>query len=118
MYKKLFFIIFLTAILIQTQFATADFLVANGSASEDAWVIYSTWRSASADWPAGYRTYGWSKIEPGGTQNLFVPKDNTFLYIRVEDPYGNEIKPLDHATQDNYSFWMHPTRKFTVVETV
>ena len=117
MYKKLFFIIFLTTIFIQTQLATADFLVANGSASEEAWVIYSTWRSASADWPAGYRTEGWYKIEPGGTQNLFVPKDNTFLYIRVEDPYGNEIKPLDHATRNSDSFWMHPTRKFTVVET-
>ena len=118
MSQKLFFIIFLTTIFIQTQLATADFLVANGSASEDAWVIYSTWRSASTDWPAGYRTYGWYKIQPGGTQNLFVPEDNTFLYIWVVDSYGAEIKPLDHATRDSYPFWMHPTRKFTTVGTV
>ena len=107
----------MTTIFIQTQLATADFLVANGSASEDAWVIYSTWQSADNDWPAGYRTYGWYKIGPGGTLNLSVPEDNKLLYIRVEDPYGTEIKPLDHATRESSSFWMHPTRKFTVVET-
>ena len=118
MYKKTFLVfIFLTTTLIQTQLATADFLVANGSASEDTWVIYSTWRAASDGWPAGYRTSGWYRIEPGGTQNLFVPEDNTLLYIRVVDPYGNEIKPLDHTTRSNYLFWMHPTRIFTAVET-
>ena len=119
MYKKIFLIfIFLTTTLIQPQLATADFLVANGSASEDAWVIYSTWRAASDGLPAGFRTQGWYKIEPGSTRSLFVPEGNTLLYIRVEDPYGNEIKPLDHTTRDNYPFWMHPTRIFTAVETV
>lgn len=118
MYKRLFLIfIFIMAILIQTQLATADFLVANGSATEEAWVIYSTWQPASADWPDGFRTQGWYKIEPAGTLNLLVPRDNTLLYIRVEDPDGNEIKPLDHATRANYPFWMHPIRKFTTVET-
>ena len=119
MYKKTFLVfIFLTTTLIQPQLATADFLVANGSASEDAWIIYSTWRAASDGLPSGFRTQGWYQIEPGGTQNLFVPEGNTLLYIRVEDPSGNEIKPLDHATRSNYSFWMHPTRIFTAVETV
>ena len=118
MYKKTFLIfIFLTTTLIQPQLATADFLVANGSASEDAWVIYSTWRAASDGLPAGYRTQGWYRIEPGSTQSLFVPEDNTLLYIRVEDSSGNEIKPLDHATRSNYSFWMHPISRFTAVET-
>ena len=118
MYKKAFLIfIFLTTTLIQTQLATADFLIANGSASEDAWVIYSTWRAASDGLPAGFRTQGWYQIEPGGTQNLFVPEYNTRLYIRVEDSDGNEIKPLDHTTRSNSSFWMHPTRIFTTVET-
>ena len=80
-------------------------------------MIYSTWRAASDGFPAGFRTQGWYKIEPGGTQTLFVPEGNTLLYIRVVDPYGKEIKPLDHATRDSYSFWMHPTRRFTAVET-
>ena len=118
MNKKTFLIfIFLIATLIQTPLATADFLVANGSATEDAWVIYSTWSAASDGFPAGYRTQGWYKIEPGGTQTLFVPEGNTLLYIRVEDPAGTEIKPLDHETRRNYRFWMHPTRRFTTVET-
>ncbi len=118
MHKRLFLIfVFITTTLIQTQLATADFLIANGSATEDAWVIYSTWRNADNDWPAGFRTQGWRKIEPGGFTNLPVPSDNPYVYIRVEDPYGNEIKPLDHATRDSYSFWMHPTKIFTVVET-
>ena len=118
MYKKIFLIfIFLTTTLIQPQLVTADFLVANGSASEDAWVIYSTWRAASDGLPAGYRTSGWYKIEPGSTRNLFVPEGNTFLYIRVEDSYGTEIKPLNHATRNSSPFWMHPTRIFTAVQT-
>ena len=118
MYKRLFLIfVFLTTTLIQTQLATADFLVANGSATEDAWVIYSTWRDAGNGWPAGYRTQGWYKIEPGSFRNLRVPSDNTDVYIRVERPDGQEIKPLDHATRNNYPFWMHPTRIFTTVET-
>lgn len=118
MYKKLFYIfVFLTTTLIQIQFATADFLVANGSATEDAWVIYSTWRDASDGYPAGYRTQGWYKIEPGSFKNLPVPADNTYVYIRVVDPYGDEIKPLDHTTRSRSSFWMHPMWIFTVVET-
>ena len=118
MYKKTFLVfIFLITTLIQPQLATADFLVANGSASEDAWVIYSTWRAASNGFPAGFRTQGRYQIEPGGTRNLFVPKNNKFLYIRVEDPSGTEIKPLDHATRSNSRFWMHPTKIFTAVET-
>ena len=117
MYKKTFLIfIFLIATLIQTPLATADFLIANGSATEDAWVIYSIWRSASADWPAGWRTRGYYKVEPGGTRNLFVPEDNTWVYIRVKRA-GKEIKPTDHATRDNSSFWIHPSQAFTVVET-
>ena len=118
MYKKIFLIfIFLTATLIQTPLATADFLVANGSATEEAWVIYSTWRAASDGFPAGFRTQGWYQIEPGGTQTLFVPEGNTRLYIRVEEPDGTEIKPLDHETRSKSRFWMHPTRIFTAVET-
>ena len=118
MYKRLFLIfVLITTTLIQTQLATADFLIANGSATEDAWVIYSTWRNAGNGWPAGYRTQGWYKIEPGGFTNLSVPSDNDYVYIRVEDPYGDEIKPLDHATMRQLSFWMHPTRIFTNVQT-
>lgn len=116
--SQLFYIfVFLMTTLIQTQLATADFLVANGSATEDAWFIYSTWRDASDGLPAGFRTEGWYKIEPGGFTNLSVPADNTYVYIRVEDLYGNEIEPLDHATRDSYFFWMHPTKIFTAVET-
>ena len=118
MYKRLYLLfILLTTILIQTQLATADFLVANGSATEDAWIIYSTWRDASDDLPAGFRTEGWYKIEPGGFTNLSVPAGNPYVYIRVEDPYGNEIEPLDHTTRNSSPFWMHPTKIFTAVET-
>ncbi len=118
MYKKLFYIFtFLTTTLIHIQLVTADFLIANGSATEDAWVIYSTRRDAGNGWPAGFRTQGWYKIEPGGYRNLSVPADNSYVYIRVEDPYGNEIEPLDNVARSSYHFWMHPIEKFTVVET-
>ena len=117
MYKKLFIFLFFTITVIHTPFATADFLVANGSATEDPRVLYSTWRSASDGYPAGYRTQGWYKIAPASFLNLPVPKGNRSLYIRVEDPNGTEIKPLDHAIRDNYPFWMHPIKPFTNVET-
>ena len=116
MSQKLFFIIFLTAILIQTPFATADFLVANGSASEDAWVIYSTWRPADANWSAGFRTQGWYKIEPGAFRNLPVPAYNESLYFQVERPAGVEVTPPDALTRDSSLFWIHPSQAFTVVE--
>ena len=119
MYKRLFLIfVFITTTLIQTQLATADFLIANGSATEDAWVVYSTWRDAGNGWPAGFRTQGWYKIEPGSFRNLSVPADNGYVYIRVERPGGHEIEPPDHATRNNYQFWIHPSQVFTTVETV
>ena len=117
MYKKLFIFLFFTITVIHTPFATADFLVANGSATEDAWVLYSTWRSASDGYPTGYRTQGWYKIAPGSYRNLSVPEGDQSLYIRVEDPDGTEIIPLDHATRNNNLFWMHPIKPFTNVET-
>jgi len=99
-----------------TQFARADYQITNGSTTETAWVIYSTWKSANGNWPSGFRTQGWYEVEPGSTRNLPVPENNEWLYIRVERPHGTEIKPLDHATRDNYLFWMHPSNAFTVVE--
>ena len=115
--RKFFLLfIFLMGTLTTTQLVIADFLVANGSATEDAWVIYSTWRPANNDWPAGFRTLGWYQIEPGGTQNLFVPANNEVLYIRVEDPYGREVKPLDHDTRESFPFWIHPSKAFVAVE--
>ena len=116
--SQLFYIfVFLMTTFLLTQFASADFLVANGSATEDARVIYSTWRAASEGLPAGNRTQGWYTIKPGGFTNLSVPAGNRSVYIRVEDPYGNEIEPLDHTTRGSYSFWMHPTKAFKAVQT-
>lgn len=111
----LFIFVFAMLTLTLTQFATADFLISNGSATENAWVIYSTWREASGGYPAGWRTQGWYLVEPGGFTNLWVPEDNTWVYIRVERPAGREIKPLDHRTRDAARFWIHPSEAFTTV---
>ena len=110
--------IFLIAPLTLIQFATADFLIANGSPTEDAWVIYSTWRDADVNWPAGFRTQGWYRVEPGGFRNLSVPEGNKSLYIRIERPGGVEVVPPDAATRDSFPFWIHPSQPFTVVENV
>ena len=102
--------------LTSTQFATADYHITNGSATEPAFVVYSRWLPASGNWPAGWRTQGYYRVEPGGTRNLSVPQGNTWVYIYVERG-GSEIKPIDHATKDNAPFWIHPSKSFTVVET-
>ena len=117
--RKTILFIFVFAMLtltLTTQLATADYLISNGSATEDAWVIYSTWREASGGWPAGWRTQGWYRVEPGGFRNLWVPEHNTWVYIRVERPAGREVKPRDHGTRDSSFFWRHPSEAFTVVE--
>ena len=117
--RKTILFIFVFAMLtltLTTQLATADYLISNGSATEDAWVIYSTWREASGGWPAGWRTQGWYRVEPGGFRNLWVPEHNTWVYIRVERPAGREVKPRDHGTRSSALFWIHPSEAFTVVE--
>ena len=111
----LFIFVFAMLTLTLTQFATADYLISNGSATENAWVIYSTWRAAGDGWPAGWRTRGWYLVEPGDFRNLWVPEDNPWVYIRVERPYGREIKPPDHETRDAARFWIHPSMGFTTV---
>ena len=117
MYKKLFLIcVFVAITLTSTQFATADYRITNGSATETAYVIYSTWRGAGGGWPAGWRTKGYYRVEPGATRNLFVPQDNPWVYIYVRRG-GNEIKPADHATRESAPFYIHPRQAFTVVET-
>ena len=112
----LFIFVFAMLTLTLPQFATADFLISNGSATENAWVIYSTWREASGGYPAGWRTQGWYLVEPGDFRNLWVPEDNPWVYIRVERPAGKEIKPPDHGTRESSFFWRHPSEVFTVVE--
>ncbi|MCY3721514.1 MAG: trypsin-like peptidase domain-containing protein [Candidatus Poribacteria bacterium] len=119
--KFLFISIFVTAILTLTQFATADYTLTNGRATEPVWATYSVWQPAGSDasgnwWPEGWRTQGWYKIEPSGTITLSVPVGNPVVYIRVIDPRG-EVKPPDHAARDVFLFWMHASEAFTAVET-
>ena len=117
MYRKLFCIsVFVTATLTLTQLARADYTIANGSATETAWVTYSVWRPPNNNWPEGWRTQGWYEVEPEQTRVLPVPAGEDFVYIRIERS-DREIKPPDHATRDSFPFWMHPIQAFTVVET-
>ena len=109
-------IVFATLMLTTAQLATADFLVTNGSATENAWITYSTWRPASHNWPAGYRTEGWFEIEPGGSMDLEIPTYNKWLYIRVDRDDGTEIKPPDYVKRKSFPFWIHPFEVFTIVE--
>ena len=108
-------IVFVVLTLTITQLAGADYRLTNGT-TEDVWAVYSILEPASGNWPEGWRTKGWYKIEPGATRNLIIPQDNTWVYIRVENAEG-EIKPPDHETRDKYLFWIHPFEPFTVVET-
>ena len=100
--------------LIVAVSSVADYQITN-STTEDAWVVYATWRFANGDWPAGWRTQGYYKIAPGERRNLRVPVDNRWVYIRVENTDG-EMRPPDHTTRDSALFWRHPSKAFTVVE--
>ncbi|MDD9975841.1 MAG: hypothetical protein OXU27_17655, partial [Candidatus Poribacteria bacterium] len=118
MYKKLFYIfVFVTTTLTLTQFTTADYRITNGNATEAAWVVYSIWKPADNDWPEGWRTQGWYKIEPSATINLPVPQSNTWVYIRLIGHDGKEIRPPDYAIRDSFPFWIHSSEIFTAVET-
>ena len=103
--------------LTLTPLATSDYSIFNGHDTQTAWVVYSTWRPASGDWPAGFRTWGWYRVKPGETRTLSVPSGNKWVYVRVTHPYPTEILPSDHQTRDNFPVWMHPNRAFTAVET-
>ncbi|MDE0423622.1 MAG: trypsin-like peptidase domain-containing protein [Candidatus Poribacteria bacterium] len=118
MYKRLFCLIcaFVVLTLTSTQYAIADYRITNGSATEPAFVVYSRWLPANGNWPEGWRTNGYYRIEPGGTRNLSIPQGNAWVYIYVQRG-GSEIKPTDHATRDSAPFWIHPSEAFTVVET-
>ena len=115
MYKKLLLFVFVTAILTLTQFATADYRITNGSATEAAWIAYSAWTPANGGWRTGWRTQGWDYVAPGTTHDLSIPQNSKWVYIRVEQTDSTEIKPPDHATRDKYPFWIHPLEDFTVV---
>ena len=104
--------------LTLTPLAIADYTVFNGHDTQSAWVVYSTRRSASGGWPAGFRTRGWYRVRPGETRTLSVPSGNSWVYLRITRLYPTEIRPRDHQTRDNFLFWMHPNRAFTAVETV
>ena len=115
--KKIFYIfVFFTGTLILTQSANADYTLANGSATEPAWVVYSAWRGADRNWPEGFHTQGWYKIEPGGIKTLPVPEDNRWVYIRVERG-GVEIKPPNQIKRGAFLFWIHPSEAFRTVAT-
>ena len=116
MYKKLFsYFVFVATILTLAQFAAADYTLANGT-TETVWVAYSRWLPANANWPEGWRTEGWYKIEPDQTRSLRVPQRSSWVYIRVENADGG-VKPRDHATRESFQFQIHPSKAFTVVET-
>ena len=103
--------------LTLTPLAVADYTIFNTHDTQTAWVVYSTWRPASNDFPAGFRTRGWYRVRPGETRTLSVPAGNSWVYLRITRPYPTEIRPGDHETRDNFLVWMHPNRAFTAVET-
>lgn len=118
LYKAIFFMMCFSILMqIAILAATADIQVRNASTTEVAWITYSTWREADHQWSAGYRTQGWKAIEPGGSLNLSVPADNSWVYLRVERQDGTVMKPADYLRRDVFLFWIHPSENFTLVET-
>lgn len=88
--RKTIFVCIVVAILTGTTISVsiADYTLTNGSPTEAVWVTYSTWHPASWQWPAGWRTQGWKKIEPSQTTVLPAPAENRVVYIRMIDRSG------------------------------
>ena len=116
MKKKIMFLFIFAIMLMQTQWASADFLLTNESTAQTAWLTYSIWKPASDNLPTGYRTKGWLEIKPGESLNLEIPAYTKWVYLRVEREDGTEMKPPDYITRKSFPFWMHPDKKFTIVE--
>ena len=72
---------------------------------------------STGDIPAGFRTEGYYKIDPGDF--FTIGWGSSDYYIRMyKSVYGTRklIKPSDSATRGTYAFWVEPKKPFTVVE--
>ena len=113
MYRLFHLPIFAWLIVSIASPATADYRIKNQTA-QDVWVTYAAWQPRQ---PEGWRTWGWYKIKPRATQNLEIPKDRIWVYIRVRDRDNSTIKPPDHTTRERASFLIHPLKSFSVLQT-
>jgi hypothetical protein len=96
-----------------TQVRSAGYTVLNGS-GYDVWLIVSTWMESTGDIPAGYRTMGHYKIQPGYFYDINWGISD--YYIRMHNWIVDPIIPNNHETRDSYVFWVEPKNGFTVAE--
>lgn len=107
--------IFISILLILTQLAAADFTISNES-NTTAWLVLTRRMDADNDYPAGWRTRGWFRVQAGASRTLPVSADTANLYLHVTHPYPSEILPTDHASRNKAPWLIHPSQAFTVVE--
>ena len=113
--RKITFFIYILVLLTLTftQVAPADYTVLNGS-KHDVYLIVSTWMESTKDIPAGFRTNGYYKIDPGDF--FTIGWGSSDYYIRMHIGVDAIIKPSDSATRGTYAFWVEPKKPFMVVE--
>lgn len=127
MRKQLFFMFVLALLTItMISLATANYLVYNGSKDEIAEVVYAYWHpggksvgdstvsTVTVYRPAGYRVQGYYKVGPGSFVDLYVPDKTKYVYVRITR--SGLIRPSDHEKRDSYSFHLHPTKAFSLLE--
>ena len=127
MRKQLFFIFVLALLTItMISLATANYLVYNGSKDENAFVVYAYWHpggnsvgdstvsTVTVYRPAGYRVQGYYKVGPGSFVDLPVRDKTKDVYVRITR--SGLIRPSDHEKRDSYSFHLHPTKPFSLLE--
>ena len=98
------------------QVVPAGYTVLNGGKHEIE-LIVSTWMGSMDDIPAGYRTKGYYKIDPGDF--FTINWGSSDYYIRMEKliyGFSKLIKPSDSETRSTYAFWVEPKKAFTIVE--
>ena len=89
-----FILVFSLLMLSAIGLVTADYLVYNGSKTQDAYVAYAYWEPGASSigsgyrlmmiQPSGWRVQGWYKVEPGSFENLTVPDGTKEVYLRIE----------------------------------
>ena len=89
-----FMLVFSLLMLSITGLATADYLLYNGSKTQDIYVAYAYWKQGVSSLGSGYRlmmiqpfgwsVQGWYKVEPGTFENLPVPDQTKEVYLHIE----------------------------------
>ena len=112
-----FMLVFSLIMLSITGLATADYLLYNGSKTQNVYVAYAYWKQGASSLGSGYRlmmiqpsgwsVQGWYKVEPGTFENLPVPDQTKEVYLHIERD-GQVVLPENLRNKTEFGFMTVP----------